>query len=410
MPAISLRSMSRTSSADPPRRRTSKPSSRSITTARSHRIGRDRPAILLEGPPARRHRRQVPDRRAAGGANLSAHRCGQRPRHVHHGISMDETDTPQTRRTCCHPGRAGRRGHSAPNCGTQIQRPFNKGVDYVGDVRKFAARVRAGPGSTPFCDRAPSTCRESQAQRPFRQRQVLDLRPHPRGLQNSTPACHLKTAGTTLAGGADRPGAPGDDGLSLAKGIYTKPSPSENSAAPTPRLIDIDPAQLPTRKKCRNGTATASPRLCATTPPARTTTRTFASSCTWLTNSPRAGPRFHRRPGEARDHQSPPKSPPTSTIATSVAYSARNACHRSYPSDSFDSSYLLPTETPPAAAKAVSRRRRPDQAEVATPGPGSRRILSSTNRTGARTCCRSDGRSRRRTAASPGTPIAYPPL
>jgi hypothetical protein len=70
---------------------------------------------------------------------------------------------------------------------------FNKGVDYVGDVKQFEKEFNDDLSVIAFAIKEFGLPAEPQAQRPFRQRQVLDLRPDPPGRANSTtPACTSK--------------------------------------------------------------------------------------------------------------------------------------------------------------------------------------------------------------------------
>ena len=67
---------------------------------------------------------------------------------------------------------------------------FNKGVDYVGDVAQFEKEFRDDLAVIAFAVQQVRPAGEPEAQRPFRQRQVLDLRADPPGdPRRSAPGC-----------------------------------------------------------------------------------------------------------------------------------------------------------------------------------------------------------------------------
>ncbi len=75
---------------------------------------------------------------------------------------------------------------------------FNKGVDYVGDVVQFEKEFQQDLAVIAFADPAIWAAGQPEAERPFRQRQVLHLRPDsPSDCKIRTPGLHVKTAGTT---------------------------------------------------------------------------------------------------------------------------------------------------------------------------------------------------------------------
>ena len=95
---------------------------------------------------------------------------------------------------------------------------FNKGVDYVGDLAQFEKEFADDLAVIAFAVQAVRPARQSQAERPLGQRQVLDLRDRcGAAWRDSGAGVHIKTAGTTwleeLIGLAEA----GGDGLVLAK-------------------------------------------------------------------------------------------------------------------------------------------------------------------------------------------------
>src|SRR5207302_9907597 len=129
---------------------------------------------------------------------------------------------------------------------------FNKGVDYVGDVSQF---------TTEFENDIEVI---AQAVRDYGLPANLKLSVHSgsdkfslygpirRALAKTGAGVHLKTAGTTwleeLIGLAEA----GDEGLDLAKEIYTQALCKRDAlCAPYAAVIDIDPQQLPSAEMVR---------------------------------------------------------------------------------------------------------------------------------------------------------------
>ena len=179
-------------------------------------------------------------------------------------VSMDETDVPaDARRAAVHPRRAGRRRHPGADHRAEVHRPLQQGRGLCRRRRRSssASSTTTSP-SSPSPSSAYGLPREPQAQRPLRQRQVLDL-PGPSAAPCETHGAgvHLKTAGTTwleeLIGLAEA----GGDGLAIAKEVYAEAfGHSEELCAPYATVIDIDPRNCPTRRRLAAGTASSSPR------------------------------------------------------------------------------------------------------------------------------------------------------
>ena len=94
-------------------------------------------------------------------------------------VSVDETDTPQT------PGELllillmiAREKIPCQTIAPKFTGRFNKGVDYVGDLARFEQEFDEGPLRHPVRGQGIRPARHAQAQRPFRQRQVLAVPDH----------------------------------------------------------------------------------------------------------------------------------------------------------------------------------------------------------------------------------------
>ena len=106
-------------------------------------------------------------------------------------VSMDETDSPQT------PPEllvilAAIADEKIPiqTIAPKFTGRFNKGVDYVGDLAQFEKEFNDDLAVIAFAVKQLRPAGEPQAQRPFRQRQVLHLRADPPGARHvSAPAC-----------------------------------------------------------------------------------------------------------------------------------------------------------------------------------------------------------------------------
>ena len=161
-------------------------------------------------------------------------------------VSMDETDSPQTpAELLIILAAAADEGLPLATIAPKFSGRFNKGVDYVGDVRSLTANyVRCCRD----CSRGQTIwpAAGTEAQRAFGQRQVFHLPSHSRDNHQIQCGVHLKTAGTTwleeLIGLAEA----GGDGLALAKDIYAQAyQHREELCAPYASVIDIEPAKLP---------------------------------------------------------------------------------------------------------------------------------------------------------------------
>ena len=106
-------------------------------------------------------------------------------------VSMDETDEPQTPpQLLVILAALADEGVPAQTIAPKFSGRFNKGVDYVGDVAQFEREFQRRPGRHRLRRAALWASFQPQAQRAFRQRQVLHLRAPSGGrFASSTPAC-----------------------------------------------------------------------------------------------------------------------------------------------------------------------------------------------------------------------------
>ena len=93
-------------------------------------------------------------------------------------VSMDETDSPQTPpELLVILAAVADEGIPIQTIAPKFTGRFNKGVDYVGDVTQFEKEFRAGPRGNRLRREEIRPAGEPETERPFRQRQVFDLRP-----------------------------------------------------------------------------------------------------------------------------------------------------------------------------------------------------------------------------------------
>jgi hypothetical protein len=162
-------------------------------------------------------------------------------------VSMDETDTPQTPTDMLVILAAlVEEGIPLQTIAPKFSGRFNKGVDYVGDVRKFATEFEQDLAVLRFAVAAfdlPANLKLSVHSGSDKFSLYGPIRA---GLQKFDAGLHLKTAGTTWLEELIGLALAGDDGLSLAKGIYTQAvRRREELCGPYATVIDIDPTKLP---------------------------------------------------------------------------------------------------------------------------------------------------------------------
>ncbi|HEX7859189.1 MAG TPA: tagaturonate epimerase family protein [Verrucomicrobiae bacterium] len=162
-------------------------------------------------------------------------------------ISMDETDAPQTPpELLIILAAIAEEGIPVQTIAPKFTGRFNKGVDYVGDVRQFEQE---------FSDDVAVI---SHAVSQFRLPKTLKLSVHSgsdkfsiypairRVLQKTGAGLHIKTAGTTWLEEVIGLAEAGGEGLELAKEIYAEALEHlEELCAPYAAVIDIRPERLP---------------------------------------------------------------------------------------------------------------------------------------------------------------------
>ena len=162
-------------------------------------------------------------------------------------VSMDETDDPQTPvELLVILAAVADEGIPAQTIAPKFTGRFNKGVDYVGDVAKFAEEFEADVAVIAF------------AVEKFGLPDTLKLSVHsgsdkfsiyPRikvVLEKYDVGLHLKTAGTTWLEEVIGLAEAGDDGLETARKIYTASLDKfDELCAPYATVIDIDKNSLP---------------------------------------------------------------------------------------------------------------------------------------------------------------------
>jgi len=172
-------------------------------------------------------------------------------------VSMDETDSPQT------PPElliilAAMADEKIPlqTIAPKFTGRFNKGVDYVGDVKQFEKEFNDDLAVIAHAIRAynlPATLKLSVHSGSDKFSIYAPIR---KALQRFDAGLHIKTAGTTwleeLIGLAECDG----DALALAKEIYGDALDHKDElCAPYATVIDIDPKKLPTKEQVSRWTS-----------------------------------------------------------------------------------------------------------------------------------------------------------
>jgi hypothetical protein len=162
-------------------------------------------------------------------------------------VSMDETDSPQT------PAEllivlvaVAEEGIPIQTIAPKFSGRFDKGVDYVGDLAKFAEEFSNDVAVIAFAVRHYGMSSNLKLSVHSGSDKFSLYGPIHRALEELDAGVHLKTAGTTwleeLIGLAEA----GGSGLDLAKEIYAEAfAQREDLCAPYAAVIDIDPARLP---------------------------------------------------------------------------------------------------------------------------------------------------------------------
>ena len=138
--------------------------------------------------------------RIAGKYLLAVQEAGRIYRHIAEAkgegkfiteVSMDETDSPQTPpELLVILAAIADEGIPIQTIAPKFTGRFNKGVDYVGDVAQFEKEFSEDLAVIAFAVQQVRPAGEPETQRPFRQRQVFDLRARSAGRWRAAgPAC-----------------------------------------------------------------------------------------------------------------------------------------------------------------------------------------------------------------------------
>ncbi len=162
-------------------------------------------------------------------------------------VSMDETDSPQTpQELLVILAAVADEGIPAQTIAPKFTGRFNKGVDYVGDVAKFAEEFSNDVATVALAVRRYGLASNLKLSVHSGSDKFSLYGPIRQTLEKSGAGVHLKTAGTTwleeLIGLAEA----GGDGLELAQDVYAEAyAHREELCAPYAAVIDIHPARLP---------------------------------------------------------------------------------------------------------------------------------------------------------------------
>ncbi|MFO0800693.1 MAG: tagaturonate epimerase family protein [Gemmataceae bacterium] len=162
-------------------------------------------------------------------------------------VSMDETDAPQTPpELLVILAALAAEGVPAQTIAPKFTGRFNKGVDYVGDLRQFEKEFREDLAVIAFAVRAfglPANLKLSVHSGSDK----FSLYPVMRkAVRDFGAGLHLKTAGTTWLEEVIGLAEAGGPGLALAKEIYAQAiAKKDELCAPYATVIDIDAAKLP---------------------------------------------------------------------------------------------------------------------------------------------------------------------
>jgi hypothetical protein len=172
-------------------------------------------------------------------------------------VSMDETDSPQT------PPElliilAALADEKIPiqTIAPKFTGRFNKGVDYVGDLKQFEKEFNEDLAVIAFAIKKyglPATLKLSVHSGSDKFSLYAPIR---RALKKFNAGLHLKTAGTTWLEEVIGLAEAGGDGLALAKEIYSDALEHvDELCAPYATVIDIDRKKLPTKETVNGWTS-----------------------------------------------------------------------------------------------------------------------------------------------------------
>jgi hypothetical protein len=162
-------------------------------------------------------------------------------------VSMDETDSPQTPpELLLILAALADEGVPVQTIAPKFTGRFNKGVDYVGDLRQFEKEFREDLAVIAFAVKMFGLPANLKLSVHSGSDKFSIYGPIRRAIREFGAGLHLKTAGTTwleeVIGLAEADG----DGLALAKEIYAKAlAKKDDLCAPYASVIDIDSSRLP---------------------------------------------------------------------------------------------------------------------------------------------------------------------
>jgi hypothetical protein len=162
-------------------------------------------------------------------------------------VSMDETDQPQTPVEMLFILAAiADEGIPAGTIAPKFTGRFNKGVDYVGDVEKFAKEFESDVAVVTFAAKEFNLPDDIKLSVHSGSDKFSIYGPIAKTLKQFDAGLHLKTAGTTWLEELIGLAMAGSGGLALAKEVYTKSlSRIDELCGPYSTVIDIDRDKLP---------------------------------------------------------------------------------------------------------------------------------------------------------------------
>jgi hypothetical protein len=163
-------------------------------------------------------------------------------------VSMDETDRPQTPpELLLILAALADEGVPVQTIAPKFTGRFNKGVDYVGDLKQFEKEFREDLAVVAFAVERFGLPANLKLSVHSGSDKFSIYGPMRRAIRDFGAGLHLKTAGTTWLEEVIGLAEAGGDGLALAKEIYAKAlAKKDDLCAPYAAVIDIDPSRLPT--------------------------------------------------------------------------------------------------------------------------------------------------------------------
>ena len=183
-------------------------------------------------------------------AKPGSDRTGLRPDFITE-VSMDETDQPQTPVEMFFILAAiADEGIPAQTIAPKFTGRFNKGVDYVGNVRGFAKEFEEDVAVVAFAVKEFGLPENLKLSIHSGSDKFSIYGPIAKALKKFDAGLHIKTAGTTWLEELIGLAMAAPDGLSIAKEVYAKAlSRMDELCGPYQTVIDIDRAKLPTAQE-----------------------------------------------------------------------------------------------------------------------------------------------------------------